>query len=104
METGPTLAKALAASASGPALISDTSSQDAHKNSHPQEAEPAQHSGQHGLWQEAWQLGARRIDLQACTRGHEGGWVSRLGVNSPQAPESALPPGAHQKWRRWLCC
>lgn len=87
MGIGPTLAKALAAVAGGPALVSDTSSQDAHKDGHPQEAEPAQHSGQHRLWQEAWQLGARRVDLQACTRGHEGGPVSRLsGLIAPRPP------------------
>lgn len=51
---GPTLAEALAAAPGGPAPVGDTGNQDADQDSHPQEAEPAQHTGQHRLRQEAW--------------------------------------------------
>lgn len=59
LEVSPTLVEVLAAPAAGsPTPVGDTSSQNAHKDSHPKEAEPAQHTSQHRLWQQTWQLGA----------------------------------------------
>lgn len=33
-----------------------------------------------------------------------GGRCPRQWAPSPRAQRSALPPGAHRKWRRWPCC
>lgn len=75
---GPTLAEeAFSAAARSPAPVHEAGGQDAHENSHAQEADPAHHAGQHGLWQEARQLCARGVDFQAWVRGHKGGSVSK---------------------------
>lgn len=81
----------MVAAAGSPAAAGEASSQDAHKDGHPQEAEPPQHASQHGLWQEAWQLGAGRVDLQACARSHEGGPVSRLSGLRAAGPGPGPP-------------
>lgn len=60
----------------GSAPVHKASGQDTHEDSHAQEADPAHHAGQHGLGQEARQLCARGVDLQAWAKGHGGGSVS----------------------------
>ena len=104
--SGPTLAEALAAAAGCPAPVGQAGGQDAHEDGHPQEADPAHHAGQDRLGQQAGQLRARGVDLQAWAGATKGASVpATVGCGSPpRARRSALPPGSHQKWRRWPCC
>lgn len=85
------MAEAFAAATGSSAPVHEAGGQDAHEHGHAQETDPAHHAGQHGLGQQAWQLRARGVNLQAWARGHEGGSVSMtLGDPGPPIPR-ALP-------------
>lgn len=82
---GPTLAQTFSTAASSPAPIHEAGSQDAHKDCHAQEADSTHDSSQHRLGQEAWQLCARRVDLQAWARKPERGSAA-VNPHNPQPP------------------
>lgn len=88
------MAEALAAAAGCPAPVGQAGGQDAHEDSHAQEADPAHHAGQDRLGQEAWQLRAGGVHLQAWARGHEGRSVPATVGSAPPTPVLRLCPPA----------
>lgn len=90
---GPTLAEALAAATGCPAPVGQAGGQDAHEDSHAQEADPAHHAGQDRLGQQARQLCARGVDFQAWTGATRGVSVPATVGPEPPGPAPCPPAG-----------